>query len=94
MFINRYKPIGGGGCGGGWGGGVILVQHNLSIIPPIEHDFEHKTLVSRVTPENIILYFSSIISAAVFLERCVTFQKWSQNRKFRNVRTQEFGQWI
>ena len=47
------------------GGGVemivILVRHNLSIIPPVEHNFEHNTLVSRVTPESIILYFSSLI---------------------------------
>ena len=43
------------------GGSVILVRHNLRIIPPVEHNFEHNTLVSRVTPESIILYFSSII---------------------------------
>ena len=47
--------------GGGRGGSAILVQHNLSIIPPAERNFEHNTLVSRVTPESIILYFSSII---------------------------------
>ena len=35
------------------GGGV-------TIIPPAEHSFEH-TLVSLVTPESIILYFSSIM---------------------------------
>ena len=41
-----------------WGGNVILVRHNLSIIPPpVEHNFEQNTLVSRVTPESIILYF-------------------------------------
>ena len=45
----------------GWGGSVILVRHNLSIIPPPEHNFERNTLVSRVTPENIMLYFMSII---------------------------------
>ena len=45
----------------GWGGSVISVRHNLSIISPVEHNFEHTTLVSRVTPESIILYFSSII---------------------------------
>ena len=44
----------------GWGGSVTLVRHNLSIIPLAEHNFEHGTLVSRVTPESIILYFSSI----------------------------------
>ena len=48
MFINRYRPM------GGWGGSVILVRHNLSIIPPVEHNFEHNTLVSRVMPESII----------------------------------------
>ena len=40
---------------GEWG--VILVRHNLSIIPPAEYNFKHNTLVSRVTPESIILYF-------------------------------------
>ena len=55
MFINRYGPM------GGWGGSVILGPHNLSIIPPVEHNFEHNTLVSRATPESIILYFFSII---------------------------------
>ena len=42
---------------GGWGGSVIFVRHNLSIIPPVEHNFEHNTLVLRVTPESIILIF-------------------------------------
>ena len=32
-------------------------RHNFSIIPPVEHNFEHNTLVSRVTPESLILYF-------------------------------------
>ena len=62
MFINRYRPIGGRG-----GGSVILVRHNLSIIPPVEHNFEHNTPVSRVTPESIILYFSSIIRQTLIL---------------------------
>ena len=62
MFINRYRPM-----GGGWSGSVILVRHNLSIIPPVEHNFEHNTLVSRVTPESIILYFSSIIRQTLIL---------------------------
>ena len=39
----------------------ILVRHNLSIIPPVKHKFDHNTLVSRVTPESIRLYFSSVI---------------------------------
>ena len=52
MFINRYCPMG----GGGWGEGVILVRHNLSIIPPAEHNFEHNTMVSWVTPESIVFY--------------------------------------
>ena len=55
MFINRYRPM------GGWGGSVILVQHNFSIIAPVEHNFEHNILVSQVTPKSIVLYFSSII---------------------------------
>ena len=45
----------------GMKGSIILVRHNLSIVPPAEHNFGHNTLVSRVTPESIILYFSSII---------------------------------
>ena len=49
-FSNRYGPMGGG-----------VVPHNLSIIPPAEHNFKHNTLLSRVTPESIILYFTSII---------------------------------
>ena len=67
MFINRYRPM------GGWGGSVILVRHNLSIIPPVEHNFEHNTLVSRVTPESIILYFSSIIRQTLF---CCWLEIW------------------
>ena len=39
------------------GGRVILVQHNLSIIPLAQHNFEHNTLVSQVMPESTILYF-------------------------------------
>ena len=42
---------------GEWGGSVILVQHNLIIIPLAEYNFKHNTLVSRVMPESIILYF-------------------------------------
>ena len=38
-----------------------LIPDNFSIIPPAEHNFEHNTQVSRVTPESIILYFLSII---------------------------------
>ena len=64
MFINRYRPMGGGG------GRVILVRHNLSLIPPVEHNFEHNTLVSRVTPESIILYFSSIIRQTLLPSIC------------------------
>ena len=45
----------------GWAASAILVQHNLSIIPPAEHNFEHNTLFLRVTPESIILNFSSMI---------------------------------
>ena len=43
------------------GGNVILVRHNMNIIPLAEHNFEYNTLVSLVTPESIIIYFSSII---------------------------------
>ena len=44
-----------------WCESVILVQHNLNIIPPTEHNFEHNYLVSSVRPESRIFYFSSII---------------------------------
>ena len=30
-----------------WGVSVILVRLNLSIIPPVKHNFDHNTLVSR-----------------------------------------------
>ena len=53
--------IGTGLWGVGWGVSVILVQHNLSIIPPVKHKFDYNTLVSRVTAESIKLYFSSVI---------------------------------
>ena len=53
--------IGTGLWGVGWGVSVILVRHNLSIIPPVKHNFDHNTLVSWVTPESIILDFSSMI---------------------------------
>ena len=52
---------------GGWGGSVILVRHNLNIVPQAEHNFEHNTLVSQVTPESIILYFSSVIRQNLIL---------------------------
>ena len=38
------------------------------IIPPAEHSFEHNTLVSWVTPESTIHYFSSIIRQTLFPE--------------------------
>ena len=50
---------------GGWGVRLISVRHNLSIIPPTGHNFKHNTLVSWVTPEGIILYFSSITSLRI-----------------------------
>ena len=43
------------------GGSAILVQHNLSNLHTAELNFKHNTLVSQLTPESIILYFSSII---------------------------------
>ena len=61
MFHNRYGRIGWGGGGEGWDERVILVRHKFSIIPPAELNFEPTTLVSWVTPESIILYFSSTI---------------------------------
>ena len=46
----------------GGGGSVILIRHNLRIIPSTaEYNFEHNTLVLWVTLESIILYFTSII---------------------------------
>ena len=49
------------GAYGGWSWSVVLVQHNFGIIPSAEHNFEHNTLISRVTSESIILNFSSLI---------------------------------
>ena len=49
--------IGSGQVGVGWKCHFSL--HNLSIISPAERNFEHNTLVSQVTPESIILYFTS-----------------------------------
>ena len=41
---------------------VILIRHIIrSIIPPGKHNFEHNTLVAKVTPKNVILDFTSII---------------------------------
>ena len=40
---------------GGLGGSVILIRHNLTIIPPAEQNVEYNTLVSRVMPESGIL---------------------------------------
>ena len=79
MFINRYRPV--RGRGGGWGGSVILVQHNLSIIPPVEHNSEHNTLVSRVTPESIILYFSSIIWQTLYSKYIQVFLLKGEKRE-------------
>ena len=33
----------------------------FTIMPPAEHNFEHNTLASRMTPESTILFFSTII---------------------------------
>ena len=55
----------------GGGGSVILVRHNLSIIPPVEHNLENNTLVSSVTPESIILYFFSIIRQTLAVCRVI-----------------------
>ena len=67
---------GGGGGGWGWGGSVILVRHNLSIIPPVEYNFDHDTLVSRVTPESIILYFSNIIRQTLNSDQLYNQHGW------------------
>ena len=40
---------------GGWGVSVTLIRHNLSIIPLARHNFEHNTLVSRVTSERTLI---------------------------------------
>ena len=53
--------------------------HNLSITPPAEHNFEHNTLVSRVTPESILLYFSSIMRQTLFTIRLLYSQKLCTN---------------
>ena len=59
-----------------WSGSVILVRHNLSIIPPVKHNFEHNTLVSRVTPESIILHFSSIIRQTLNSDQLYNQNGW------------------
>ena len=74
MFINRYEPMGGWVC-------VILVRHNLSIIPPAEHNFEHNTVVSWVTPESVILYFFSSIMR----------QALTSDQKVRNFHQMSFN---
>ena len=61
-----------------WGGSVILVRHNFSIIPPAEHNFEHNTLVSLVTPESTILNFSSIIRQT--LKKVPPRNPWGEKR--------------
>ena len=85
MFINRYRPM------GGWGGSVILVRHNLSIIPPVEHNFEHNTLVSRVMPESIILYFSSIIRQTLYSIELQLLGYEALNHSTTQLHTQSLG---
>ena len=85
MFINRYRPM------GGWGGSVILVRHNLSIIPPVEHNFEHNTLVSRVMPESIILYFSSIIRQTLYSIELQLLRYEALNHSTTQLNTQSLG---
>ena len=85
MFINRYRPM------GGWGGSVILVRHNLSIIPPVEHNFEHNTLVSRVMPESIILYFSSIIRQTLYSIELQLLGYEALNHSTTQLYTQSLG---
>ena len=65
----------------GWGGSIILVWHNLSIIPPVEHNFEHNTLVSWVTPESIFLYFSSVIRQNLISSKKSRRRKKSRQEK-------------
>ena len=72
---------------GEWGGSVILVRHNLSTIPLTEHNFEHNTLVSRVTPESIILYFSSIIRQNLNLGKNNRRRKKSRQGKQKKKKT-------
>ena len=58
-----------------WGVGcVILVQHNLSIVPPVELNLENYTLVSSVTHNSVIDYFSSIIRQTLAVCRVIRTQ--------------------
>ena len=78
MFYFRCRTIGSGG------GSVILVRHNLSIIPLAEHNFEHNTLALRVASESIILYFSSIIRQNLILGKNNRRRKKSRQSKQKN----------
>ena len=73
----------------GWGGSIILVWHNLSIIPPVEHNFEHNTLVSWVTPESIFLYFSSVIRQNLISSKKKSQKEEKQAGKAKSPGTRE-----
>ena len=75
---------------GGGGGSVILVRHNLNTILPVEHNFEHNILVSRVTPESIILYFSSIIQQTLLYRAPISQQRgaWDSPRQNPGEKTE------
>ena len=61
-----------------WGVGrsVILVWHNLSIIPPAEHNFEHNTLLSRVVPLLHVCYVElyPFPLAACYIKLCLILE--------------------
>ena len=57
----------------------------MSIIPLVEHNFERNTLVSRVTPESIILYFPSIISSIYSLELAGLLYRYRYRYRSREI---------
>ena len=70
---------------------MILVRHNLSTIPLAEHNFEHNTLVSRMTSESIILYFSSIIRQNLNLGKNNRRRKKSRQGKQKTTTKKKNG---
>ena len=61
-----------------------LVRHNVSIRVLAEHNFEHNTLVSPVTPESIILYCLDITRQNLILGKNNRRRKKSRQGKQTN----------
>ena len=75
----------------GWDGSDILVRHNVSIIVLAEHNFEHNTLVSRLTPESIILYCLNITRQNLILGKNNRRRKKSRQGKQTNKQKKTRG---